>query len=142
MTRRQLGDTLRTLLRESRYDMEASAETLIRMHVAGAELVPSETNPRETPENRCAVVIVDVAVERGVTVDKVKHGGRARGLVAIRHEAAWRCRQLKPTLSYPEIGRALGGMDHSSVIYAVRRHQRRLDAAAAARILPGGSDQR
>lgn len=132
MTRRQLGDALRTLLRETHYDMERSAEMLIRMHVAGPAFVAAEESGRaDSPEARCRSVLADVAVQHRTTVDKLKAiGGRAKPLVVIRHEAAWRCRQITPRPSYPEIARAMGHKHHTSVIYAVQRHERRLAAEA------------
>lgn len=128
MTRRQLGNALRVLLRETHYDMEDSAEKLIRMHASGAEYVP----PDETPEGRCLAVLTDLALAHRTTVAKIQcGGGKARALMALREEAAWRCRQLTPRPSLPAIARAMGFKDHTSVLAAVRKHAAKLAARAS-----------
>jgi chromosomal replication initiator protein len=48
------------------------------------------------------------------------YGGRTKRLADLRHIAMWVCRDYL-VASYPEIGKAFGGMDHSSVIHGVRR---------------------
>ncbi len=48
-----------------------------------------------------------------------------------RQEVMWRLRMIcwkdgSPKHSFPEIGRAIGGRDHTTVLSGVRRHERRL----------------
>ena len=48
-------------------------------------------------------------------------GGKRRpNLVLARQVAMYLCRQ-KLGLSYPELGRAFGGRDHSTVIHAIKK---------------------
>jgi hypothetical protein len=45
---------------------------------------------------------------------------RTKGIVVPRHIAIALCKKLT-TRSLPEIGHAFGGMDHTSILYAVRK---------------------
>lgn len=128
MTRRQLGDALRILLRKSHFDMEEAAVGLVRMHASAAEIATYDG----TDHGRCLSVITDVAVEHGVTIAEIKaSSGRAADVVMFRREAAWRCRQLRPTPSYPTIARALGLKNHTSVLHAVRRYEEQIAKSAS-----------
>lgn len=131
MTRRQLGDALRVLLRESCYDMEHSAEGLIRLHTEAGEVAARD--------ERCWEVLVQVAVDHGVTVSKIRERNQHRAVFEIKHETAWRCRQLPSPPSYPTIARAIGYRNHTSALHGVRRHAARLEAEAKNRT-PGTSD--
>jgi len=124
MTRRQLGDALRVLLRETRMDMEQAADGLIRMHIEAGEVA--------TNDARCWEVLVQMAKDRGITVKKLRQRNRHPVMTAMRQEAAWLCRQMQPPPSYPTIARALGCRNHTSALYAVRKWQARLDAARGA----------
>lgn len=53
---------------------------------------------------------------------------RQRPLVLARHEAMYRCVHETPA-SYPEIARAFGNRDHTSVMHAEQAHAKRLAAA-------------
>ena len=67
--------------------------------------------------------LLDRAARRfDVTVEELLYGSRRKGLVAARQVAYWLLRARG--LSYPEIGRALGGKDHTTVMSGVRKVQR------------------
>lgn len=72
-------------------------------------------------------VITAVCDEHRVTVDQLLGDRRMRAIAYARHDAAWRLRGLGR--SFPEIGAALGGRDHATIIYAVRAHEHRLAIA-------------
>ena len=61
-----------------------------------------------------------VAEKYGISVDELISGGRARRFSRPRHIAIYLTKRLT-ALSQPDIGRAFGGRDHTSVLYAVRR---------------------
>lgn len=91
---------------------------------------PRLSNPdREDP---FVLTLVAVAARHGVTVERLKYGGRSTSLSAVRHEAAWELRNLIPTPSYPDIAEALGMVNHTSALYGVRRHEARLRREAEA----------
>jgi chromosomal replication initiator protein len=56
----------------------------------------------------------------GVTKDELLSHQRHRLLVEARAHCYWLLR--KQGLSYPHIGRIMGGRDHSTIIYGVRKH--------------------
>lgn len=80
-----------------------------------------------------------VARNRGVSVEALElpsdvPGSRIAKIAEARHEAMWLLRQVKRSngehkLSYPQIGAAFGGRDHTTAMHAVRAHQARLDAS-------------
>jgi len=45
---------------------------------------------------------------------------RIQSIVRPRQIAMWIVKKISPTRSYPRIGRAFGGRDHTTVIHAVR----------------------
>lgn len=67
-----------------------------------------------------AEIIAAVAAHFGLTEEAVTGRGRTDRVARPRQVAMYLCRQ-HTTLSYPDIARALGGMDHTSIIHGVRR---------------------
>lgn len=65
------------------------------------------------------VVIDNVAWMHGLTRDELLSRDRSRRLAWPRHIAAYLCRKLTKA-SLPEIGVALGGRNHTSILRAVR----------------------
>lgn len=53
-------------------------------------------------------------------------------LVKARQHAMWEIRHAT-TLSLPAIGRVLGGLDHTTILWGIRAHQKRLDEGADAK---------
>jgi len=64
-------------------------------------------------------VIAYVADFYGVTVADLKAPSRARRLARPRQIACYVMRCVCPHLSFPAIGRLLGGRDHTTVLHAV-----------------------
>jgi chromosomal replication initiation ATPase DnaA len=56
--------------------------------------------------------------------DLVSHK-REAPLVRARHHAMWEIRQ-HTKLSMPAIGRILGNRDHTTILYGIRQHERRM----------------
>jgi chromosomal replication initiator protein len=82
----------------------------------------TEHQPRPiTPQ----VVLDATARLFGLTVEDVTGKARTRDLVDARHIAMYVCRQLtNPPLSFPQIAKAFGGRDHTTVMNAVQRIER------------------
>jgi len=72
-------------------------------------------------------IIAQVAEKHGLTYREMLARRRARKIAWARQEAMWRCAR-ETTESLPNIGRALGGYDHTTVLYGVRRHEERMSA--------------
>jgi hypothetical protein len=64
-------------------------------------------------------VAESVAARHGVTVDAILSGERFPSTVRARHEW-WRLVKDTWDLSYPETARLVGGVDHTSVLSALR----------------------
>ena len=67
-----------------------------------------------------------VARHFGVRVADIRSARRGQAIVWPRHVAIWLCRELTPH-SLPEIARQFGGRDHTTVMYAIRRVQDRME---------------
>jgi chromosomal replication initiator protein len=82
----------------------------------------TEHQPRSiTPQ----VVLDATAKLFGIAVEDVIGKARTRDLVDARHIAMYVCRQLtNPPLSFPQIAKAFGGRDHTTVMNAVQRIER------------------
>lgn len=67
-------------------------------------------------------IILDVARQHGVSVEDIKGPCRAVFLVAVRHQVIVRVYLAHhPKMSLPQIGRAMGGLDHTSILFAVKK---------------------
>lgn len=68
------------------------------------------------------LMIVNEVLERfpDVTIGEIKGPRRTKRVVSARMEAAYQLHVQRPDLSYPAIGRWMGGKDHTTIIHAVR----------------------
>jgi chromosomal replication initiation ATPase DnaA len=89
--------------------------------------VAFDSHPPEPKPLTAAEILQQVCTAREVTKIALRSGRRFQQLVHARHEIMWRVHH-ETSLSYPQIGRLLGGMDHASCIHGVRKHQARIDA--------------
>lgn len=53
----------------------------------------------------------------GAAPETIRHGGKTKRIAAIRHVVVWMMRELTGQ-SYPQIGKFLGGRDHSGIIHS------------------------
>ena len=65
-------------------------------------------------------IMATVAEHFGLTVEQLRSRSRVRAISHPRAVAFWLLRRYVPGISFPEIGRKLGGFDHSSVMYGHR----------------------
>jgi hypothetical protein len=79
----------------------------------------------ELPPITVAEIAKQTAERYGVTVNEIKSARRGHRLVCARQEAMWRARN-ETSHSLPCIGRFLGGKDHTTVIYGIRKHEERI----------------
>lgn len=70
-------------------------------------------------------IIKEVADKHGYRVTEITSARRERGLCVARHEAMWRCK-METQNSLPQIARAIGNRDHTTVLHGIRRHEERL----------------
>lgn len=72
-----------------------------------------------------------VARRQDVPVDQLTGGSQVRAIAWPRQRAMWLVRAFRPDLSSPYIGRLFGGRDHTTVLYAWRQVEARMDADPA-----------
>lgn len=84
--------------------------------------------PPKPADDRWPAIIARVTAKYGLSVSALRNGRRVASIVAIRQEAMWELRQIKPPLSYQDCARAVGLESHATAMWAVRRHQARIDA--------------
>ena len=85
------------------------------------------------PPNRSRLIMADVVRSTGVPFDEICGRDKRADIMAARFEACWRLRS-ELGLSYPQIGRLLGGRDHATILHAVRKI-----AKARGLSVPGGA---
>jgi hypothetical protein len=93
------------------------------------------------------VLVAAVAAEAGADLEAVLAGDRKRPHAGARH-AAWHAirARTRGRASLPDIGKAFGGMHHTTVLSGLRKHERRLAgdcfvAEAVARYQAGQATQ-
>ena len=70
-------------------------------------------------------IVKEVAEKHGVTVLDLMSNRRFKKITTARQEFCYRARYETPR-SLPEIGRFLGGKDHTTILHAVKRHAERI----------------
>ena len=90
---------------------------------SGLDSAIDAVSTRRLPAPACSPFLRRVCEKLDVTPAQLLYGGRSKRLAEIRHIAMWVCREATG-VSYPQIGKAFGGMDHSSVIHGVQRVQK------------------
>lgn len=84
--------------------------------------------PSYVPMSSAAAQIArEVADKHGVSVADIRRDCRTRAVVKARWELFYRLRETG-RYSLPQIGRAVGGKDHSTVINGIRQHEAMLQA--------------
>lgn len=73
-------------------------------------------------------VLADVSAETGISIAEIKGRSRNGAIASARQLAMYEIRKQCPHLSMPQIGRMLGGRDHTTVLHAVRKLERQRGA--------------
>jgi len=89
---------------------------------------------RAATPNQAGAIVAAVALETGLTVEKIVARGRVQKFVRARAAAAWLARRTSD-LSLPMIGVAIGGRDHSTVLYLIAKAEARRDSDPAFRLM-------
>lgn len=81
-----------------------------------------------TPKKRITLreIAVEVAAKHRITLDDLVGHDRSVCYVHPRQEVYYRAYIECPHLSYPEIGRRMGGRDHTTIYSGVVRHCKRI----------------
>ena len=90
-----------------------------------APVIARETIPKPLSWK---AILFEVCNKHGLTVHELVGPQRSYPIVAARHEAMWRMTK-ETQMSLPQIGRRLGGRDHTTVIHGVRKHVERMAEA-------------
>lgn len=108
------------------------AAPIIRLDEDGNPLPDDVERAQDNPlVPKWKQIALDVGKKHGVKLNEITSIRRARYIVLARDEALWRCRN-ETSLSFPQIGRLFGGRDHSTILVAIRRHEKRMREAANA----------
>jgi chromosomal replication initiation ATPase DnaA len=96
----------------------------------GAQVKTVANYDRLTGAAYFRAVLADVAERHGVDPDDVTGPSRLRQIVHARQEVAWKVRQaqtacFEPRFSLSQIGTWLGGRDHTTILHAIRAHEKR-----------------
>lgn len=86
-----------------------------------------------SPRPAVKSIVAYAAAKHGVTPEEIYSPRRSRHIVRARHEAIWLVAKQRPDLSLPQMGRAFGDRDHTTILHAIRReNERRGEKARAA----------
>lgn len=136
--------------RAAQHPLPASNLIVRPFHAARPALLPPPTEhwnyrepvPYETmeyaPSRLTAREIIDAVVAKhGVSRTELAGSSRRAPVTAARREASWRIRHEVLVngrqISLPEIARHLGGRDHTTVLYNIRRYEAERQTQAAQR---------
>lgn len=85
-----------------------------------------------SPKNRVNQIMRFVASFHSRTVDEIKSPSRIQPLVRARHDAMF-VAKIITNRSLPEIGRRFGNRDHTTVLNAIKKTERRIASDFSAR---------
>ncbi|WP_430438979.1 helix-turn-helix domain-containing protein [Shinella sp.] len=75
----------------------------------------------------CTAHILKRCAEARVSYEAVIGPCRKHRVAQFRHLLMWEIKTMvKPTISYPELGRLFGGRDHTTALHGVRAHAERI----------------
>lgn len=95
---------------------------LLNIQTPGPEKKKESISTRSSyqPPKKVMPIIEEEAARHGYTVAELIGHIREKHLVECRHYAIWRAKR-ETGRSLPEIGRAFGFRDHSSILYAINK---------------------
>lgn len=73
-------------------------------------------------------IVQIAAAHADLSVEELVGEGKTKNLIVPRHRAFLVVRTLRPDMSLPEIGRRMGGKDHTTVLNGLRRARKRAEA--------------
>lgn len=75
------------------------------------------------------LIIDEICKKHKISLPEIRGNQRSREVVAARFEAYYRL-STETKFSLPQIGRLLGGKDHTSVLHGIRKYKLRMEAVA------------
>lgn len=78
-------------------------------------------NSTGSTSERVRLIICEVAAERDIDPVDIMRRDRRRPIAQARREAICRVWERNPRLSLPKIGQLFNGIDHTSVLHAIRK---------------------
>lgn len=94
-----------------------------------------EYEPGMTTVFKVKMIIHECCYQTNTSWIDLKSNRRSKDLMVPRHYLMWRLRH-ETTMSLPQIGKYLGGRDHTTVLHGVRKYQRMVDAGTAPYLPP------
>jgi hypothetical protein len=85
------------------------------------------TSPKETAPITAKRIMAEICALYGVAHVDLISNRRTHRLVLPRQHACYRLRTETP-FSLPQIGRLMGGRDHTSILYSIRKFEAQRDA--------------
>lgn len=82
---------------------------------------PMVERPVQPVRPRAEVIIREGCFGTGFTIEDVKGGRRNRELIRLRHSLIAKVYRECPDMSTSQIGKAFGGLDHTTVLNAVKK---------------------
>lgn len=79
--------------------------------------------------SRYKLKVIEIAKKHGIEMEQMVGECRAAKFVKARQEAMYELHMMG--LSYPSIGRLLGGRDHTTCLHGMRKHKKYLASIAA-----------
>lgn len=89
-----------------------------------------EFDPSSSSAPKLKKIIWEVCFQTEMNWLDIKSQRRDKHLVIVRQYLMWRLKK-ETTLSLPQIGRQIGGRDHTTVLYGVRKYQDLMDKGIA-----------
>lgn len=121
------GELTRAIAIQRLLDGKPQGDVRVLVPAVDRSLAPSEASLKPRKPVRVEVIMQVVCEALRAPIDEVLGGSRHRRIVLARSLAAHLARRLT-TRSYPEIARALNRPNHSTVVTACQRIERRLGA--------------
>lgn len=123
--RREQARKAETIARKERHENQRRKELQLAASIGGRRIETMAKVRAALPKLRGYKRIEALAcLLFDVTPDELRSGMRAKRVVFARHFAMyWMVRRTKD--SYPQIGRKMGGKDHTTVIHGVRAYVRK-----------------
>lgn len=91
------------------------------------DAAPYDEMPESFDPLRWRRIVHEVAAKHQVSLSTLRGKRRSKWIVIARHEAFFRLSE-ETTFSLPKIGDLMGGFDHTTVLYGIAAHKKRMRA--------------
>jgi hypothetical protein len=90
---------------------------ILRLSTETLDPVPVRKSPKQ--------ILAEVCAKYNVKPHEILSRRRDQAIMIPRHEVFYRLKR-ETTLSYPQMGRLMGGRDHTTVLHSVRKYEKLL----------------